>query len=146
MKKILVISVIIVIAAFSIFFYVRGQDEKKFPEPLTMQVQVGAISSSITATGTVQPVDTVAVGTQVSGTIKNIYADFNSVVKKGQLLAVLDKSLFNAQVEQYAANLQSMTSQLTYQQQNLKRQTQLYNAGAISKSEYETAENLYNEA
>lgn len=147
MKKIPVIIIsTLMIIVFSLVFYFKNRDKNNLPELETEYLQSGTISNSITATGTVQPVDTVSVGTQVSGTIKQIFADFNSIVKKGQLLAVLDKSLFNTQVEQYAANLQSMTSQLTYQQENLNRQTQLYQAGAISKSDYETAQNQYKEA
>jgi len=111
-------------------------------KPLTLETEkphVGFIANSITATGTIQPVDTVSVGTQVSGTIKYIYADFNSKVKKGQLLAELDKSLFQALVDQMKANLSSAKDQLVYQQSNFSRQSQLYNVGAISKADYETA-------
>jgi HlyD family secretion protein len=110
----------------------------------TTKPETGTIGISITATGTVQPVDTVAVGTQVSGTIKNVYADFNSVVKKGQLLAQLDKSLLSAQVQQVGANLQQAKSSLTYQESNYNRQKQLYDVGAISKAELETALNQFN--
>ena len=112
----------------------------------TTHPQTGNIATTITATGTVQPVDTVAVGTQVSGTIKNVYADFNSVVKKGQLLAQLDKSLLAAQVQQVGANLQQAKSNLAYQQSNYSRQKYLFDAGAISKAELETALNEFNVA
>jgi HlyD family secretion protein len=113
---------------------------------LTEKPKYGYISTSVTATGTIQPVDTVAVGTQVSGTIKRVLVDFNSVVKKGQLLAQLDQTLLMAQVQQTEANLQQAQSNLTYQQENFNRQSQLYNAGAISRADYETAVNLYNSA
>jgi HlyD family secretion protein len=99
------------------------------------------IANAVTATGTVQPVDTVAVGTQVSGTISKVYVDFNSKVKKGQLLAELDKTILNAQVQQIVSSIQQAQSQLTYQQSNFDRQSQLYNAGAISKADLETAQN-----
>ncbi len=112
----------------------------------TVKPEVGSIATTITATGTIQPVDTVAVGTQVSGTIKNVYADFNSVVKKGQLLAQLDKSLLEAQVQQVGANLQQTKSTLVYSQSNYDRQKQLFDVGAISKAELETALNQYNVA
>jgi HlyD family secretion protein len=101
--------------------------------------QYGALSNSVTATGTIQPVDTVAVGSQVSGTIKGVFADFNSAVKKGQLLAQIDKSLFQAQVDQISASLQSAQSNLVYQNSNYERQSKLYNVGAISKADLETA-------
>ena len=88
-----------------------------------------------------QPVDTVAVGTQVSGTISRVYVDFNSIVKKGQLLAELDKTILNAQVQQVNAGIQQARSNVTYQESNLNRQQQLYKVGAISKAELETAQN-----
>jgi HlyD family secretion protein len=108
--------------------------------------QYGTLSNSVTATGTVQPVDTVAVGSQVSGTIKGVFADFNSTVKKGQLLVQIDKSLFQAQVDQLNANLQSALSNLVYQKSNYERQTKLYDVGAISKADFETALYSYNSA
>ena len=108
--------------------------------------QYGTLSNSVTATGTVQPVDTVAVGSQVSGTIKGVFADFNSTVKKGQLLAQIDKSLFQAQVDQINANLQSALSNLVYQKSNYERQAKLYQVGAISKADFETASYSYNSA
>jgi HlyD family secretion protein len=132
---------VVVIAALIILWRVRN----RAPEIVlaTEKPHYGYIATTVTATGTVQPVDTVAVGTQVSGTISKVYADFNSIVKKGQLLAELDKTILNAQVQQIVANLQQAQSQLIYQQSNFNRQSQLYNAGAISKAELETAENGY---
>ena len=108
--------------------------------------QYGDISTSVTATGTIQPVDTVNVGSQVSGTIKSVYADFNSTVKKGQLLAQIDPVLFQAQVDQINANLASAESNLVYQKSNFERQSELYKVGAISKADYETALYSYNSA
>lgn len=144
MKKgtILFIIIIAVLGAAAAWYF--GFSKKEKPVSLiTITPQYGPISLSVTATGTIQPVDTVAVGTQVSGTISKIFVDFNSVVKKGQMLAQLDQSLFLAQVQQFQANLQQAQNNLTYQGQNFNRQTELYNAGAISKADYETAENSY---
>ena len=124
-KKIIIVA-LSALAAVMLTGFVFFRKEEKPVMLQTEKPQFGYISESVTATGTIQPVDTVAVGTQVSGTIKNIYADFNSVVKKGQLLAVLDKSLFATQVAQYTANLAGMNSQLLYQQKNIDRQTALY--------------------
>ncbi|MET0298247.1 MAG: efflux RND transporter periplasmic adaptor subunit, partial [Flavitalea sp.] len=101
--------------------------------------QMGYISNSVTATGTIQPVDTVSVGTQVSGTISAVYADFNSTVKKGQLIAEIDKSLFLAQVQQISANLQQAKSNVVFQESNFNRQKKLFDLGAISRAEYENA-------
>jgi HlyD family secretion protein len=145
MKKIIWIIVILIIVA-GIYFYFKKRNASKPVTFETEQMHTGSISNSVTATGTIQPVDTVAVGAQVSGTIQNIYVDFNSPVKKGQLLASLDKSLLNDQVNQDRANLQNAQSNLQFQQQNFDRQTKLYNVGAISKAEFETAQSTYNTA
>ncbi|HTE24511.1 efflux RND transporter periplasmic adaptor subunit [Flavitalea sp.] len=115
---------------------------REMEAPLVLETEtpkMGYISTSVTATGTIQPVDTVSVGTQVSGTISNVYADFNSTVKKGQLIAEIDKSLFVAEVQQINANLQQAKSQVVFQESNYNRQKSLYDIGAISKAEYENA-------
>lgn len=126
------------------FFFIREKEIKIQLE--TVKPEMGEISNSITATGTIQPVDTVAVGTQVSGIIKNIYVDFNSTVKKGQLLATLDPDLLKYQSEQYQSNLQNAKSNLAYNEININRQSQLYKVGAISKADYDNATNQYNMA
>ena len=126
------------------FFFIREKEIKIQLE--TVKPEMGEISNSITATGTIQPVDTVAVGTQVSGIIKNIYVDFNSTVKKGQLLATLDPDLLQFQSQQIKANLQNAKSNLAYNEININRQSQLYKVGAISKADYDVATNQYNAA
>lgn len=126
------------------FFFIREKEIKIQLE--TVKPEMGDLSNSITATGTIQPVDTVAVGTQVSGIIKNIYVDFNSTVKKGQLLATLDPDLLKFQSEQIKANLQNAKSNLAYNEININRQSQLYKVGAISKADYDNATNQYNAA
>lgn len=126
------------------FFFIREKEIKIQLE--TVQPEMGEISNSITATGTIQPVDTVAVGTQVSGIIKNIYVDFNSTVKKGELLATLDPDLLQYQSQQIKANLQNAKSNLAYNEININRQSQLYKVGAISKADYDVATNQYNAA
>lgn len=138
-----IVGGIIVIGAVW-FFFIREKEIKIQLE--TVKPEMGEISNSITATGTIQPVDTVAVGTQVSGIIKNIYVDFNSTVKKGQLLATLDPDLLQFQSEQIKANLQNAKSNLAYNEININRQSQLYKVGAISKADYDVATNQYNVA
>ena len=145
MKKLIWIILILIIAGGT-YYFIRKKKEDKPVILTTEKLHTGVISNSVTATGTIEPVDTVNVGSQVSGTIQNIYVDFNSVVKKGELLATLDKSLLTDQVNQDKANLQNAQSSLAYQQQNIERQTQLYNAGAISKADFETAQSTYNTA
>jgi len=141
-RKLIVWSVVVILLAVVVWFW---KFRNHAPEIVlaTEKPHYGYIANAVTATGTIQPVDTVAVGTQVSGTISKVYADFNSKVKKGQLLAELDKTLLNAQTQQVIANLQQAQSELSYQQSNYNRQSQLYKAGAISKAELETAQNGY---
>lgn len=141
-KWIIWVSAIVILG---IVFWIWKSRETKGDITLeTVMPTMGDISTTITATGTVQPVDTVAVGTQVSGTINKVYADFNSVVKKGQLLAQLDPTILQAQADNIAANLQQMQNNFQYQQINYNRQMQLYKVGAISKADLDLATNQYN--
>jgi len=141
-KKIIIIIIsIIVVLGLIWYFFMRNKEQ---PVVLTTEkAEIGAISTSVTATGTVQPVDTVIIGTQVSGTISALYADFNSTVKKGQLLAELDKTLIQATVDQAKASLAQAQSNVTYQAANYKRQQLLYETGSISKAEYDLALNTF---
>src|ERR1700761_8951884 len=143
--RVIIILLVIVLIGVGVWYFFLRKPEK----PVVLQTErprTGYISKSVTATGTVQPVDTVAVGSQVSGTIKNLYTDFNAKVKKGQLIAELDKALFQAQVDQYQANLQLQKATLAYQKSTFDRQSQLYNVGAISKADYENAQSQYQTA
>lgn len=136
---------IIAAVAVAVWFW-KFRSEKSVVVLETEHPKMGTLTQEVTATGTVQPVDTVSVGTQVSGTIQKVYVDFNSVVKKGQLLAQLDKSLLQAQVAQISANLLAAKANNTYQQSNYERQQKLYDVGAISKAELESALYQYNSA
>lgn len=136
--KWIIIIILIVAAGVAIWFWkFRKADEVIILD--TEKVVYGNVSNSVTAIGTLQPVDTVAVGSRISGTIQNVYVDFNSPVKKGQLLARLDRSLMEAQVQQYSANLQQANANVVYQKSNFERQNKLYTVGAISKADLETA-------
>ena len=140
---------LIIVGAIIAIWLIWSVAFKKKERPLvlpTEKPEYGYISQNVTATGTIQPLDTVSVGTQVSGTISVINADFNSVVKKGQLLAQIDKSLLQAVVDQDKATLSTQRSQLAYSQSNFERQKLLYSTGSISKADYETAQNNYNAA
>jgi HlyD family secretion protein len=145
MKRAIIIILIVLLAGAATWYFFFRKEEKTVVLT-TEKPKIGYTSKSVTATGTVQPVDTVAVGSQVSGTIKVLNADFNAKVKKGQLLAELDKSLFQAQADQYKANLQLQRATLAYQKSTFDRQSQLYNVGAISKADYENAQSQYQTA
>src|SRR6202042_1982086 len=124
MKKFRVfIIILIILLAGAAYWFFRIRKEDK---PVVLQTQrprFGYISKSVTATGPVQPVDTVTVGSQVSGTLKNIFTDFNARVKKGQLIAELDKSLFDAQVNQFKAKLDVAQPWPVYKKRTFDRQT-----------------------
>jgi len=92
-------------------FYFWSNDSNT-PQYMTARVERGNLRNSVTATGTLQAVTTVQVGSQASGTISALYADFNSVVKKGQVIAQLDPSTAKAQVEQARANLEQSRASL----------------------------------
>ena len=136
---------VVVLAGIAVWFWKFRKTEEVILLQ-TEKVAYGSVSNLVTAIGTLQPVDTVAVGSQVSGIIKKVYADFNSPVKKGQLLAQLDKSLMEAQVQQYTSNLQAAKANVVYQKSNYERQSKLYAVGAVSKAELETALYQYNTA
>ncbi len=110
MKKIIIISGIIIVIAIAGFILFRGNGNE--PKFRTDKIIRGDIEMAVTATGTVNPVTTVLVGTQVSGTIKELYVDFNSPVKKGKMIARIDPALFEAQVNQAKANFLSAKANL----------------------------------
>lgn len=112
----------------------------------TETAEYGNISSSITATGTIEPVTKVEVGTQVSGIIDHIYVDYNSEVKKGQLIAELDKTNLIARLKSAQAQLASAKSEFEYQKINLKRMKELHQKEFISDDEYESARLTYDKA
>lgn len=99
----------------------------------------GNISTTVTATGTIEPVTSVEVGTQVSGIVAKIYVDYNSVVKAGQVIAELDRTNLLSTLESQRANLTSAESVLAYQRANHDRYKSLYDKGLISANDYEQA-------
>ena len=104
------------------------------------------VENTVTATGTIEPVETVDVGTQVSGKVEKIYVDFNDVVKKGQLMAELDKLTLNQNVSRAKASLTSAESQLNYAKLSYERTKQLYESNAATLASYQEAQNTYTQA
>lgn len=104
------------------------------------------ISTSITATGTIEPVTEVTVGTQVSGIIDKIYVDYNSEVKRGQVIAELDKTNLTSALQSAQSNLQNAQSNLAYQKTNHLRMKTLYDKGLISADEYDQTKLAYEQA
>ena len=112
----------------------------------TEQVRRGDISTSITATGTIEPVTEVEVGTQVSGIIDKIYVDFNSEVHKGQLIAELDKTNLKSRLASANAQLSSAKNEMDYQRNNFNRMKELHDKQFISDDEFESARLAYDKA
>ena len=104
------------------------------------------ISTSITATGTIEPVTEVEVGTQVSGIIDKIYVDYNSEVKRGQIIAELDKTNLLSKLASAQSNLSNAKSDLAFQTANFKRYQTLYDKGLVSTNDYENAKLTYDKA
>ena len=140
-KKYFKNSIIVLVAAIVVFFgYKYFTTEKKASiAAQTVKLSKQNVTTSVTATGTVEPVDQVDVGTQVSGIINHIYADYNSPVKKGQLLAELDKTNLQESVNNALAQYNASLNELNYYQQNYNRQNNMYKSGVISKADYEQA-------
>lgn len=105
----------------------------------TAKVELANIKNSVTATGSVEPVTSVTVGTQVSGIISRLYVDYNTVVKKGQIIAELDKTNLISELNTAKANLSSAQSSLNYESANYKRYATLFKKGLVSADEYESA-------
>jgi HlyD family secretion protein len=151
MKKILIIGGIIIVIGIAAFILFRGN--KNEPKFRFDKVARGDIEMAVTATGTVNPVTTVLVGTQVSGTIKDIYVDFNTPVKKGQLIALIDPALFEAQVNQAKANLFSAKANLEKAEailidakRTMDRNKELFSKNLIARSDLDTSETNYETA
>lgn len=145
-KLIICISVAIaIIAAVTIFM----RSNKRQPITIiyeTAKVERATISNSVTATGTIEPVNKVEVGTQVSGIISKIYVDYNSIVKKGQVIAELDKINLESELASAKANLASSKSELDYQETNYKRIKALHDKGFISDDDFDIADLSYKKA
>lgn len=113
---------------------------------LTATAERQDITTSITATGTIEPVTKVEVGTQVSGIIDKIYVDYNSVVKKGQVIAELDKTNLRSELASAESNLQNAQSSLNYESSNYQRYKALFDKGLVSANDYESARLSFQQA
>ena len=138
MKKLyVIIPVLVLIILFFLFFRATGKKSKA--EFLTTEVKRGDISIIVTATGTLEAVTTVLVGSQVSGTISALYADFNDQVKKGQILAQLDPTFLKAQVAQSEADLEKAKATVSLSKKDYERSISLFNKKMISEADRDLA-------
>lgn len=151
MKKIVIIVVISVCLIGGGIYLLFGKKQKS--SFTTGRVERGAIVAAVSSTGTLNAVTTVQVGTQVSGTIQKLFVDYNSLVKKGQIIAQIDPSIFNSQVEQSKGNYQSAVANLSKLKavaldaaRTLERNSQLLKEGIVSQGDFDSAETKYKEA
>lgn len=144
-SKIWIAVVVIVIVAVAAWAMSGGKKEEdiNFKEE---KVALKTLQNSVTATGTIEAVTSVTVGTQVSGIVNKLYVDYNSQVKKGQVIAELDKTNLLSEQNTAKANLASAQSSLNYQAANMERYKTLYKKGLVSADEYENALLTYRQA
>ncbi len=138
----LAVIAVIVIA----WLLLSGGKKEKTVSFDSAKVENTDISTSITATGTIEPVTSVTVGTQVSGIVAKLYVDYNSVVRKGQVIAELDRTNLISELNAQKANLASAQSALNYRQANYNRYQTLYDKGLVSADEFENAKLQYLQA
>ena len=133
------IAMIVVVILAIVAWLLSGGKEKEDINFKQEKVGTHTLQNSITATGTIEAVTCVTVGTQVSGIVNKLYVDYNSVVKKGQVIAELDKTNLISEFNTAKANLASAESNLSYQSTNMKRYQTLYKKGLVSADDYENA-------
>lgn len=144
-KKALVIAAVAAIAALAVWLLSGGKKEEKITFD-TAAVAPANIMNSITATGTIEPVTSVTVGTQVSGIVNKLFVDYNSVVKKGQVIAELDKTNLMSQLNTAKTQLATAQSQLNYQTANYKRYKTLFEKGLVAADDFDNAKLSYTQA
>ena len=148
MKKIskVWIAVMVIVVVAVAFWLLSGKKDKATLQFDTTKVEAANITKSVTATGTIEPVTSVTVGTQVSGIVSKLFVDYNSVVKKGQVIAELDKTNLISELNTAKANLASAESTMRYEQANFNRYKTLYKKGLVSADDYDNALLNYNKA
>ena len=144
-KKLWIAIGVIAVIAILYFLLSGGKKEEKVSFD-TAKVEMGDIQTSITATGTIEPVTSVTVGTQVSGIVSKLYVDYNSVVRKGQVIAELDRTNLISELNAQKASLASAQSSLNYQQSNFERYKTLFEKGLVSADEFESARLQYEQS
>ena len=144
-SKVWIAMILVVVIAVAVWLLSGGKKEEQINFKQE-KVATHTLQNSITATGTIEAVTCVTVGTQVSGIVNKLYVDYNSVVKKGQVIAELDKTNLISELNTAKANLASTESNLSYQSANMKRYQTLYKKGLVSADEYENALLAYRQA
>lgn len=139
MKKILFVLVILGVAAAGWYYYTQRSSAKAAPEFNTTKVARGDVVQAVTATGQLDPLLTVDVGSQISGLVQKLYVDFNSPVKKGDKLAEIDPATYEQRLRQAQANLASAEASARLQRINIERVKSLYDQKLVTQQEYDQA-------
>ena len=145
-KKTGIITLAVLAVAAGGYCLLGGKGKKAEISYETAKVERATLSSSVTATGTIEPVTEVEVGTQVSGIISHIYVDYNTEVKRGQVIAELDRTNLLSELNSAQSNLSAARSDLDYQRVNYNRYKALHDKGLVSDNEFETARLAYDQA
>jgi HlyD family secretion protein len=144
-KRVIISSAVLAVAAATILV-IHGCNKSQSYTFETATVRKGSITNTVTATGTLEAITSVVVGTQVSGIVEKLYVDFNSPVKKGQILAELDKVALNSQVDQANATLESAKAETEYQQSNYERSKALFAKNLVAQADYDLAKYNYDKS
>ncbi|MBR5725650.1 MAG: efflux RND transporter periplasmic adaptor subunit [Muribaculaceae bacterium] len=145
-KTIIILILAALLLGLCLFFLLGKKTAESKISFQTTEITTADISTSITATGTIEAVTTVEVGTQVSGIVNKLYVDYNSVVKKGQVIAVLDRTNLTSELTSAQANLRSAQTELDYQKKNYARYAELKQKDLVSAAEYDVALQSYRKA
>ncbi len=148
MKKIIIAAIIVILIGIGLLIFFMNKNGKV--KYTTAPVQIGSIRATVTATGTVNAVKTVSVGTQVSGTLKELHVDYNSRVKKGQVIAEIDPAMLQAQVDKAKAdmlaakaNVEKAKAALEDSKRTWERNQQLFSKNLIARSDLDTSETAF---
>ncbi len=138
------VLILLILIGGAIYYFVGKSSDKT--EYITIKITRGDLRQVVSATGEIQPVNTVNVGSQVSGTIDKLYVDFNSKVKKGDILLTIDPSVLQASVDEAKASLDSAVSQRNFAKNEYKRNKMLYEGDMISRAEMEQSQTQYEQS
>jgi len=142
-KLLCMLFAVVAIIIFLIFGISKKETQKDY---ITVNIARGDLMQTVTATGEINPVNTVSVGSQVSGTIDAIYVDYNTRVKKGDVLLTIEPSVLQSSVDEAMASLKASESQLNFAKSEYQRNKSLYDAGFISRAEMEQSLTSYEQA
>lgn len=148
MKKLKLILILLLLAAVgvAVYFIFFSENKNSVVVVSAQPAKMGSIANVVTATGTIEPIQQVEVGTQVSGEVKKVYVDYNSQVKAGQLIAELDKTNLKVSVSEAQISYEKALNELNYIKKNYERQKSLYADKLISEADFDEISYKYNNA